>query len=174
MERVWVRQGVRCGAAFGILWVVFNLTSNLATYDSPLYTTSRMTAAILFTIGMPVAIGLTGFISGRQSRMMKDGAFAGLLASAISATIAVVSLIAVMLLFWDTVRANAFQDPNMIGDWHRSGDQTFGQFLWDDNLGAAFFMTLFSLIFGGLLGTLGGALGATPPKQEKDAGIGMA
>ncbi len=174
VTHVWMQQGLRCGVAFGVLWVVFNLASNLAPYDSALYNTSRMIAAILFTIGLPVAFGLTGFVSGRKGGTMKDGTFAGLLTSAISSTIAVVSLIAVMLLFWETVRANAFQDPGMIGDWQRSGTQTFDQFLWGDNLGGAFFMTLFSLIFGALLGTLGGALGSAPPKREKDAGIGIA
>ncbi len=173
-ERVWITQGLRCGTIFGILWVVFNLVSNLAAYDSPLYNTSRTIAVILFTIGLPVAFGLTGFVSGRRSRAIKDGAFAALLTSAISSTFAVISLIVVMLLFWDTVRANAFQDPGMIGDWRRSGDQTFNQFLWDDNLGAAFFMTLFSLLFGALLGALGGALGASPPKNGTGTGFAIA
>lgn len=173
-ERVWIKQGLRCGTTFGVLWVVFNLTSNLAAYDSTLYHTARTIAAILFTVGLPVAFGLTGFVSGRKSRAIKDGAFAGLLTSAVSSTFAVVSLIVVMLLFWDTVRANAFQDPGMIGDWRRSGDQTFDQFLWDDNLGAAFFMTLFSLVFGALLGALGGALGASPPKNGTGTGFTVA
>lgn len=171
---VWVKYGLRSGVMFGILWIVFNMANNLAAYDSPLYNTSRAIAAILFTVGMPVVLTLTGFISGRKSRAMKDGAFAGLLAAAISATIAVVSLVVIMVLFWDTVRANAFQDPGMIGDWHRSGDATFDRFLWDDNLGGAFFMTLFSLIFGGLLGVLGGALGSAPPKNGSGAGAEMA
>jgi len=169
-ERVWIKHGLRCGVLFGLLWVVFNLANNLAAYDSPLYNTSRTIAAILFIISMPVAFGLTGFISGRKSRAMRGGAFAGLLASVISSAIAVVSLAIIMLLFWGTIRYNAFQDPGMIGDWRRSGDQTFDQFLWDDNLGGAFFMTLFSLIFGGLLGTLGGALGASPPRKGDGAG----
>jgi len=170
VERVWIKQGLRYGVLFGILWIVFNLASNLAAYDSRLYNTSRMIAALLFIIGMPVAFGLVGFISGRKSRATKGGTFAGLLASVISSAIAVVSLVIIMLLFWDTVRANAFQNPGMIGDWHRSGNQTFDQFLWGDNLGGAFFMTLFSLIFGGLLGTLGGALGASPPRKGDGAG----
>jgi len=173
-ERIWIKYGLRCGTAFGILWVVFNLTSNLAAYDSTLYHTARTIAVILFTIGLPVAFGLTGFVSGRKSHAIKDGAFAGLLTSVVSSTFAVVSLIVVMLLFWDTVRANAFQDPGMIGDWRRSGDQTFDQFLWGDNLGGAFFMTLFSLVFGALLGILGGALGASPPKNGTGTGFTIA
>jgi hypothetical protein len=66
-ERIWIKQGLRCGMTFGILWVVFNLTSNLAAYDRPLYNASRMIAIILFTIGLPIAFGLTGFISGRKA-----------------------------------------------------------------------------------------------------------
>ncbi|MGI8855433.1 MAG: hypothetical protein ACR2JW_06760 [Thermomicrobiales bacterium] len=173
-RHVWIEYGLRTGVPFGILWIAFNLASNLATYGSPLYSTSRSIAAVLFTLGMPVAFGLVGFITGRKSRATSDGAFAGLLAAGISAAIAVVSLVVIMLLFWDTVRANAFQDPGMIGDWHQSGDATFGRFLWDDNLGAAFFMTLFSLIFGGLLGAIGGALGAAPPRNGHGAGVEMA
>ena len=83
----------------------------------------------------------------------------------------ILSLVAIMILCWDVVRANAFQSAEMIRAWHASGDQSFGRYLWGDNLGGALAMSVVSLIFGGLLGTLGGALGAFLPRKGDGGGL---
>jgi hypothetical protein len=75
-----------------------------------------------------------------------------------------------MLLFWGTVRANALQDPFTVSDWRHSGDASFGRFLWRDTLSGAGIMALVSLLFGALLGTFGGALGAIPPRSGRARG----
>ena len=97
-----------------------------------------------------------------------------LIGQIIGAAIMALSLVAIMALFWDTVRGNAFQSAEMIRAWHASGTQSFSRYLWGDNLGGVLAMTIVSLIFGGLLGTLGGALGASLRGGRMGAGLTVA
>jgi hypothetical protein len=119
---------------------------------------------------MPLLFSLAGFISGRRSGTVTGGTLAGLFAAFVGAVVMVVSLVVIMLLFWGTVRGNAFQSAEMIRAWHASGDVSFDHYLWGDNLGGALEMTIVSLGCGALFGTLGGALGAFVPRQEDAAG----
>jgi hypothetical protein len=167
---VWARHGLRFGGVLGLLWVALNLADHLSAYDSPLRDTAKLLDLGILFLGMPILFGLAGCISSRKSGAVTDGMLAGLLAAAIGAAIMILSLVAIMILFWDTVRADTFQSAEMIRAWHASGDRSFDRYLWGDNLGGALAMSIVSLIFGGLLGTLGGALGASLPRNRIDAG----
>jgi hypothetical protein len=173
-EHVWTRQGLRYGGLLGLLWVALNLADNLSAYGSSLRNTAKLLDVAILLLAMPILFGLAGFISGQSSGMVREGTLAGLLAAVVGAVIMVLSLVVMMTIFWDTVRANAFQTAEMIRAWHASGDQSFGRYLWGDNLGGALAMTIVSLIFGGLLGTLGGALGASLRGKKKGTGLTMA
>jgi len=173
-EHVWTRQGLRYGGLLGLLWVALNLAGNFPAYGSSLRTTAKLLDVGILLLGMPILFGLAGFISGRRSGTVKDGTLAGLLAAAIGAAMMVLSLVVIMILFWGTVRADAFQSAEMIRAWHASGDQSFDRYLWGDNLGGALAMTIVSLIHGGLLGTLGGALGVSLPRNGNGAGLTVA
>jgi hypothetical protein len=166
----WMRQGVRYGSVLGLLWVALNLADHLSANESPLRNFAKLLDVSILLLGMPILFGLAGFMSGRSSGAAGDGTLAGLLAAAVGAGIMVVSLVAIMLVCWDTVRGTAFQSAEMIRAWHASGDQSFGRYLWGDNLGGALDMTILSLLFGGLLGTLGGVLGSSRPKRGDGAG----
>ena len=170
-EQVWLKHGLTYGLLFGAVWSAFNLADTLAPSQSALSVTARAVGPLLLTPGMPIACGLVGFISARRSRRTRDGAFAGVLAATMGSLLFAASLVIAMVLFWNTVRYNAFQDPTIISDWQHSGDRTFDQFLWGDNLGGAGFITLFSLIFGGLFGTLGGTLGAVSHRYNGGTGV---
>jgi hypothetical protein len=164
-ENIWMQQGLLYGAILGAFLIIWNLMNNLAPVNSSLQNVSWSFAvilfqAILFQIGLPLACGLAGFVSGRKSHTARAGTFAGLFTAVISSAISVGSLMLIMVLFWNIIRYNALHDPNMIGDFHHRGDQTFDQFLWQDNLGGATFSTIFSLLYGVILGTVGGLIGA--------------
>jgi hypothetical protein len=159
-EHVWTRQGLWYGGLLGLLWIALNLARYLSASGSSLRTVAKTLDVGILLLAMPILFGLAGLISGRSSGTVKDGTLAGLLAAIIGAAIMALSLVAIMALFWDTVRGNAFQSAEMIRAWHASGTQSFSRYLWGDNLGGVLAMTIVSLIFGGLLGTLGGALGA--------------
>ena len=173
-KHVWPRQGARYGGLLGLLWVALNLADNLSASGSSLRTVAKALDVGILLLAMPTLFGLAGFISGRRSGKMRDGTLAGLLAAIIGAAVMVVSLVTIMILFWSTVRGNALQSAEMIRAWHASGVQSFGRYLWGDNLGGALAMTIVSLIFGGLLGTVGGALGAALRGKRKDTGLPMA
>jgi len=49
----------------------------------------------------------------------------------------------------------------MLYDFHRSGLKSIDQFIIEDAMGAALIGTLFSLLTGGIFGTIGGYLGRT-------------
>jgi hypothetical protein len=91
------------------------------------------------------------------------------MAAAVGSAIMMVSLVVIMLLFWATVRDTAFQSAEMIRAWHASGDQSFGHYLWIDNLDGGIAYALISLIFGVLLGTLGGLLGSLSSGNKLDS-----
>lgn len=169
-KHIWTRQGLRYGGVLSLFWVALNLASHLSVHDSSLSNVAKSLDLGILLLVMPILFTLVGFISGRSSGTMRDGTFAGLLAAGIGATIMVLSLVVIMTLFWDTVRSNAFQTAEMIRAWHASGDQSFSRYLWGDNLSGALAMTILSLIFGGLLGTLGSALGVSLPRKRTDTG----
>ncbi|HEV7216501.1 MAG TPA: hypothetical protein VGP33_15405 [Chloroflexota bacterium] len=170
-EHVWLRHGLTYGLLFGAVWSAFNLANTLAAYHSSLSVASTNVGPLLLTPGMPIICGLVGFVSARRSHRARDGAFAGLLSATVSSLLVAASLVIALILFWSTVRYNAFQDTTMISDWQLSGDRTFDQFLWGDNLRGMGFITLFSLIFGGLFGTLGGMLGAVSHRYNGGTGV---
>ncbi|MGI8550531.1 MAG: hypothetical protein ACR2PL_07005 [Dehalococcoidia bacterium] len=172
-EHVWMREGLCYGAVLGLLWVALNLARYLSANESSLRETAKSLDLGIILLGMPALFGLAGFISGRRSGSVHDGLLAGLLAAVTGAAVMVLSFIVIMALFWDTVRGNAFQTAEMIRAWHASGDPSFDHYLWGDNLGGALTMTIVAVFFGGLLGTLGGALGASLPRQGDHAGRTM-
>ncbi len=169
-RRDWWREGLRFGAVLGLLWMVLNLARYLSTENSSLREAAKSLDLAIMLIGMPVLFGLAGFISGRRSGAITGGTLAGILAAVVGSIVMTLSLVVVMLLFWNTVRDNAFQSAEMIRAWHASGDRTFGHYLWLDNLGGALAASTMSLIFGVLIGTLGGALGTASRQRGADIG----
>jgi hypothetical protein len=157
--RVSEQPGLLFGVLVGLLYLVQNLISGLAPVNSPLQGIAHTLLDVIILAVMPLMIALAGFWSGRGTRVVQAGTSAGVWAACIASTIMAISLVGTMLLFWPEVEANALHDAGMLQDFHNSQADTFGEFLWEDNLGGAFFLTLFSLLCGGVLGTLGGWLG---------------
>lgn len=168
-QPVWRREGLRNGSILGLLWIVLNLLGHPFPNDSWQVSTAKLLDVGILLLGMPILFGLAGFVSGRSSRSFAEGTFAGVLAAVVASAIMMVSLVLIMLLFWATVRDTAFQSAEMIRAWHASGDQSFGHYLWIDNLDGGLAYALISLIFGVLLGTLGGILGASFPGNKLDS-----
>jgi len=67
------------------------------------------------------------------------------------------ALFVMTFVFMALIRQNAF----MLDDFRRSGLKNIDQFIIEDAVGATLVGTLFSLVAGGIFGTLGGYLGRT-------------
>jgi hypothetical protein len=88
---------------------------------------------------------------------MKTGTYAGLFTGLLSIVIDMSALFVITFVFMDIIRQNAF----MLYDFHRSDLKSIDQFIIEDAMGAALIETLFSLLAGGIFGTIGGYLGRT-------------
>ena len=88
---------------------------------------------------------------------MKTGTYAGLFTGLLSIVIGISALYVITFVFMDIIRQNTF----MLYDFHGSGLKSIDQFIIEDAMGAALIGTLFSLLTGGIFGTIGGYLGRT-------------
>src|SRR6266487_1483 len=75
----------------------------------------------------------------------------------LSKVIGMSALFVMTFVFMALIRQNAF----MLDDFRRSGLKNIDQFIIEDAVGATLVGTLFSLVAGGIFGTLGGYLGRT-------------
>jgi hypothetical protein len=166
-KNTWMQQGLLYGAILGVFLIILNVLNTLVPINSSLQNIVWALAVILFPLSTPLACGLAGFASARKSHTARAGTLAGVFTAVMSSAIMIGSLMLIMFVFWNTVRYNALQDPNMIGDFHHRNHETFDQFLWEDNLGGATFSTLLSLFYGGILGTIGGLFGARTETMTK-------
>lgn len=106
--------------------------------------------------------GIAGYAAARQTGQMKTGTYAGLFTGLLSIVIGMSALFVITFVFLDIIRQNAF----MLYDFQRSGLKSIDQFIIEDAMGAALVGTLFSLVAGGIFGTLGGYLGRTVKERR--------
>jgi hypothetical protein len=101
--------------------------------------------------------GIAGYATVRKTGQMKTGTYAGLFTGLLSIVIGISALYVITFVFMDIIRQNTF----MLYDFHGSGLKSIDQFIIEDAMGAALIGTLFSLLTGGIFGTIGGYLGRT-------------
>jgi len=153
MKDAWIKQGILFGVMLGIIHIGYNLINNLAP--------ANVTLNSLLNNGLPLVVlifsGIAGYATARKTGQMKTGTYAGLFTGLLSIVIGMSALFVITFVFMGIIRQNAF----MIYDFHRSGLKSIDQFIIEDAIGGAFIGTLFSLLAGGIFGTLGGYLGRT-------------
>jgi hypothetical protein len=162
----WLKHELIFGAIFAVILTAFNLASNLAPLGSSISDLSRTVSPVLIFILLPFSYVIAGFINGRRRQKTTSGTFAGVITAATSGVILIVSLLLIMYFFWNTVLSNAMQDPFMNEAFLASGEPTFGQFLWGDQMTGVGFVTIILLIVGLLFGTVGGFVGAMGAKRQ--------
>jgi hypothetical protein len=153
MKDVWIKQGILFGIMLGIIHIGYDLINNLAPANLTL--NSLLNSSILFAV--LIFTGVAGYITARKTGQMKTGTYAGLFAGLLSIVIGKSALFVITFAFIDIIRQNTFT----LHDFHRSGLKSIDQFIIEDTLGATFVGTFFSLLAGGIFGTLGGYLGRT-------------
>lgn len=153
MKDVWIKQGILFGVILGIIHIAYDLINNLAPANVTL--NSLLNNGILLVV--LIFSGIAGYATARKTGQMKTGTYAGLFTGLLGIVIGMSALFVITFVFMDIIRQNAF----MLYDFHRSGLKSIDQFIIEDAMGAAFIGTLFSLLAGGIFGTLGGYLGRT-------------
>jgi len=149
-----MRQGFIFGSILGTIHVFYNLVNNLMNLD--------VVANAWLNNSMLVALVLLLGLAGFGTRKAKSGALAGFTAGLISALIGITSMWIVTLLSMETISHNTF----MIMDFQRSGAATMNQFIIEDAVGATAVEFVVSLLFGAILGLLGGWLGSKTSTQR--------
>ncbi|MBV9616683.1 MAG: hypothetical protein JO031_14620 [Ktedonobacteraceae bacterium] len=151
MNTTWIKQGLLFGVLLGIIHIAYDLILNLAPANATL--NSLFNNGILLVV--LIFCGIAGYAAAHKTGQMKTGTYAGLFTGAMSIVIGMSALFVITFVFMDVIRQNAF----MLYDFHRSGLKSIDQFIVEDAVGAAFVGTLFSLLAGGIVGTLGGYFG---------------
>jgi|SRR5581483_1458636 len=156
MNTIWIKQGILFGILLGIIHIGYDLILNLAP--------ANMTLNSMFNNGILLVVlifcGIAGYAAAHQTGQMKTGTYAGLATGMLSIVIGMSALFVITFVFMDVIRQNAFT----LYDFHRSGLKSIDQFIIEDAIGAAFVGTLFSLLAGGIIGTLGGYIGKVVKK----------
>ena len=153
MKNPWIKQGLLFGILLGLVHITYNLINNLA----PANVTLNNLLNGLFIPALLVFYGVAGYVAARRTGETTAGTRAGLLTGLLSVAIGMCTLFVITFAFMNVIRENAF----MLYDFRRSGATSLDDFIIQDAIGAALIGTLFSLLAGGLLGTLGGFLGKT-------------
>ena len=149
-----IRKGLTFGCILGAFHIVFNIVNNLMNLQGVPYDWLNRS----FSISLILCLTLAGFFAYGA----KSGAKAGFTAGLVSALIGIVNLWIVTFLFMDVIAQNAY----MIIDFQNSGSATMNQFIVEDAMGAPMVEFLVSLVFGTILGALGGWIGSmSVPKQ---------
>ena len=153
MKDAWIKQGILFGIMLGIIHIAYDLINNLAPANvtlNSLLNNSILLVVLLFS-------GIAGYAAARKTGQVETGTYAGLFTGLLSIVIGMSALFVITFVFMDIIRQNAF----MLYDFSRSGLKSIDQFIIEDAMGAAIIGTLFSLLAGGIFGTLGGYLGRT-------------
>jgi len=153
MKNAWIKQGILFGVLLGIIHIAYDLINNLAPANTTL--NSLLNNSILLAV--LIFCSIAGYVAARKTGQMKTGTYAGLFTGLLSIVIGMSALFVITFVFMALIRQNAF----MLDDFQRSGLKNIDQFILEDALGAALVGTLFSLVAGGIFGTLGGYLGRT-------------
>jgi hypothetical protein len=153
MKDAWIKQGILFGILLGIIHIGYNLINNLAPANMTL--NSLLNNGILLVV--LIFCGIAGYAAARRTGQMKTGTYAGLFTGLLSMVIGMSALFVITFVFMGIIRQNAF----MLDDFQRSGLKSIDQFIIEDAMGAALVGTIFSLVAGGIFGTLGGYLGRT-------------
>ncbi len=151
MNTTWIKQGILFGVLLGSIHIAYDLINNLAPANTTL--NSLLNNGILLVV--VIFCGIAGYAAAHKTGQMKTGTYAGLFTGMLGIVISMSALFVITFVFMDIIRQNAF----MLYDFHRSGLKNIDQFIVEDAMGAAFVGTLFSLLAGGIVGTLGGYLG---------------
>jgi hypothetical protein len=154
--RVPHQCGGRCGAVLGGLWMVETVATNLVPVSGHI---ARSIMAMTL-LAMPLVFAVAGFRTAQRTRTARAGTYAGIVTAVISSALMLGCLLIVMALFWRTVRAHALHDADLMQDFQHSHARTFDQFLWGDTLGGASVLAVYALLYGSLVGTVGGLLGS--------------
>lgn len=150
-----IRTGFIFGAILGAVQIVFVLINNLMNWQGAPYAWLNRS----FSISLILCFALAGFFTFGA----KSGAKAGFIAALVSATIGIVSLWIVTLLFMDVIAQNTY----MIMDFQKSGSATMNQFIIEDAMGATAVEFVVSLVGGAALGFIGGWIGSkTSPRRH--------
>jgi hypothetical protein len=158
MKDAWIKQGILFGVILGIIHIGYDLINNLAPANATL--NSLLNNGILLVV--LIFVGMAGYATARKTGQVMTGTYAGLFTGLLSMVIGMSALFVITFAFMDIIRQNAF----MLYDFHRSGLQSIDQFIFEDAMGAASVGTLFSLLAGGIFGTLGGYLGKALNEQR--------
>ncbi len=153
MKDSWIKQGILFGLLLGSIHIGYNLINNLAPANATL--NSLLNNSILLAV--LIFCGIAGYVAARKTGQMKTGTYAGLFTGLLSMVIGMSALFVMTFVFMALIRQNAF----MLDDFRRSGLKNIDQFIIEDAVGATLVGTLFSLVAGGIFGTLGGYLGRT-------------
>ena len=149
-----IRQGIIFGCILGAAHIIYSIINNLMNLQGSAY--EQLNRSLL--IAMLLLLALPGFFT----RQAKAGARAGFTAGLISALIGILSLWIITFLFMDVIAQNTY----MIMDFQKSGSATMNQFVIEDAMGATIVQFIVSLVFGALLGFLGGWISARFPDHR--------
>jgi hypothetical protein len=145
------QRGILFGVLASIAWIVYVLLVNLANLD--VATSNWVNNGFLVVLILLFAV--TGAVTAFKTGDFETGAYAGLIASFISAIVGVITLFVITFLFMDTIR----QSDIMVQAFQQSDSTDLTQFIIDDAFGGAVFGTLLSVALGGGLGAIGGLVG---------------
>jgi len=158
MSNTWVKQGIYFGMMLGIIHIGYDLVNNLAPANEALnkvLNNGILLVVLIFT-------SCAGYISAHKTGRIKTGTWAGLCTGLLSIAIGTIALFVITFVFMGIISQNAF----MLYDFQHSGLKSIDQFIIEDATGATIIGTLFSLLAGGIFGTVGGYLG----KRSKEQG----
>lgn len=156
-KHVWVRYGVLYGILLGLFLLPVN-TVNMLTIQNVLSFQS-VPIGLLIIAGIPLLLMMSGYATGRKSKKVIQGLFSGLLTAGIGAGVIIVSSVILLFVFLQFASTNAPNVSYVIGELQYSWANILSEFHWSVNLSANLVTTILMLVFGAILGCIGGLIG---------------
>ena len=153
-----LRQGLVFGVGLGAVLIAYNLINNLISLNANVSDIMRLSLLVALGAGFVLA----GLRAAHQTGDMMAGMSAALLASAISSAIGIITLLAIMATFMDTIRHTAV----MVAAFEAAQVaryQNIDQFIAAEAVGASFFGSMLSFTLAAALGAIGGLIGKSRP-----------
>ena len=151
-------QGLVFGVGLGAVLTAYNLITNLIGLHAAV--SDVMRGCLIVTLG--AGFVLAGLRAAYRTGETMSGMSAALLASAISSAIGVISLLAIISAFMDTIR----HTPVMVAAFEAAQVaryQDIEKFISEAAIGASFFGPMLSLTVAAALGAIGGLIAQSRP-----------
>lgn len=147
-KHVWIKHGALYGLLLGLFLLPMNAVNMLTIQN--LLSFQAVPIGLLFLAGMPLILVMSGYTTGQRSKEAKQGLLSGILSAVIGSGVIVLSTVVLMFVFWNFASTNVLNVSSFIGDW---------QYSWGADLGVSLVTTVILLVFGAILGGVGGLIG---------------